>query len=264
MQAKRNAFTLVELLVVIGIIALLISILLPALNKARAAAQTTACLSNVKQIGLAMSMYAAEYKGSLPGYLSGTFSPMYVRADPLGNPPQTIPGLLAKYTNTKTDHSGVNWVLSKVFRCPAWDLGGIGTPDTMVNTTSTVSPGPALPYEVLPWEPNVYIRVTPPGVSPTAGIAPFGVKPGNTLDGVVQPNGLAPLKVTRMKRSSTLWALDEYDLTQSGLNGHAAAGTSAYKCAPKPLHKKFRNVLFFDGHAESVTLDLPVDPVTFD
>jgi len=63
----RNGFTLVELLVVIGIIALLISILLPVLNKARASANQAACLSNERQIMAAILMYANDNKQCLPG-----------------------------------------------------------------------------------------------------------------------------------------------------------------------------------------------------
>ena len=63
---RRRGFTLVELLVVIGIIALLISILLPALNKARESANTIKCSSNLRTIGQGFAMYAAEHKQRLP------------------------------------------------------------------------------------------------------------------------------------------------------------------------------------------------------
>jgi prepilin-type N-terminal cleavage/methylation domain-containing protein/prepilin-type processing-associated H-X9-DG protein len=63
----QSAFTLVELLVVIGIIALLIAILLPALTKARKAANTVYCLANLRGIGQAMQLYASEWKGAIIG-----------------------------------------------------------------------------------------------------------------------------------------------------------------------------------------------------
>jgi prepilin-type N-terminal cleavage/methylation domain-containing protein/prepilin-type processing-associated H-X9-DG protein len=62
----RHAFTLVELLVVIGIIALLISILLPTLNRAKEQANLVACASNLRQIGQLVQIYTAENHGYLP------------------------------------------------------------------------------------------------------------------------------------------------------------------------------------------------------
>ena len=65
MNRKSNAFTLIELLVVIAIIAILAAILFPVFAQAREKARAASCLSNMKQLGLALNMYQQDYDGTL-------------------------------------------------------------------------------------------------------------------------------------------------------------------------------------------------------
>ena len=65
-QASHDGFTLIELLVVIAIIGILAALLLPTLAKGKASAQSAACKSNLRQLGIALNMYVNEY-GKYPG-----------------------------------------------------------------------------------------------------------------------------------------------------------------------------------------------------
>ena len=99
-RRRVTAFTLVELLVVIGIISVLIAILLPSLSKARAQAREVQCMSNMHQWGLGYAMYADQNQGVLP-----------MKA-PDGTPgqPFTLPTSAATAEISWTDASGPHWV----------------------------------------------------------------------------------------------------------------------------------------------------------
>jgi prepilin-type N-terminal cleavage/methylation domain-containing protein/prepilin-type processing-associated H-X9-DG protein len=147
---SQRGFTLVELLVVIGIIALLISILLPALSRARKQAQRTVCLSNLRQWGLGFSLYAQENRGFYPfelmrdwvGPTAGTWLTWY------GEYPGSSPSPAGPVQGTfSTNDSLLNHYLSerdKLYNDPALDSISadlqIYKGTTLANTNAALTP----------------------------------------------------------------------------------------------------------------------------
>jgi prepilin-type N-terminal cleavage/methylation domain-containing protein/prepilin-type processing-associated H-X9-DG protein len=134
-RIKKAGFTLVELLVVIGIIALLISVLMPALGRARSAANLLACQSNFRQVYTAIALYSNDYKGLMPTAASqvGDWGPSGTNAH--------IYVVLSRYLGRKIDNKQPgetenNLELPTVFRCteaPRPD-GGITWNSTVYRT----------------------------------------------------------------------------------------------------------------------------------
>src|SRR5258705_6112812 len=102
----KAAFTLIELLVVIAIIAILAAILFPVFAQAREKARQTACLSNVKQIGLGINMYIQDYDETLP-LQNGDYQNFLVTLESQPNWPK----LIDPYTKN-----------SQIYTCPSANL----------------------------------------------------------------------------------------------------------------------------------------------
>ncbi|MHB1155851.1 MAG: prepilin-type N-terminal cleavage/methylation domain-containing protein [Phycisphaerales bacterium] len=123
-----HGFTLVELLMVVAIIALLIAILLPALNKARDAAKTLQCASNEKQIGMAVNMYGDDHNGCLVPWAR---TPQWDRL--WSQRLEIYLGGIAFDPNRPVTDYKLTWPNRGVYRCPAATVHDLNQPDFGIN-----------------------------------------------------------------------------------------------------------------------------------
>ncbi|HZZ43474.1 MAG TPA: DUF1559 domain-containing protein [Tepidisphaeraceae bacterium] len=272
MKRLRNGFTLVELLVVIGIIALLIAILLPALNKAREQAKSAQCLSNLRQIGQGFQMYANDFKGYvIPGF---------IRRSPNGGKGEENWATLLvvlKYirganqitivgnSNAGGDaYNSYGAAANNVFRCPSADdkVFVFGTDDTTALTSKTdgrnsfgwrrqsllyyssvaVSQSSAAPIIDTFYGGNFVLPSSDANIRSTTAQAAW---PMRILGHILSTNEVfgSLSKYSQIKKSSEMVMLFD------GFWGH---DYDTNKISARHNGKKMTNIMFADGHAESV------------
>jgi prepilin-type N-terminal cleavage/methylation domain-containing protein/prepilin-type processing-associated H-X9-DG protein len=213
-------FTLVELLVVIGIIAVLISILLPSLNKAREAANSVSCLSNLRQVGLSVQLYANQNKGVIP--------------DAAARWPDVLPPVKGNYTgyNIAFCHLQHWWhLLSR-------EMGMKSIYQEGYDESGAIVPTP----KMLLCKSDPYVDFSNPGgmgIQYTSYVWRLGIDAYGTLWG--------PSKLTKFKHPSDQFLLYERDSFHDKIKGSQHSVVSD----PYPGKKRKLNVLFMDGHAET-------------
>ncbi len=130
---RKAAFTLIELLAVISIIAILAALLFAATGPARKAGDRAKCLANFRQIGAAIGTFIADHEGQLPGPLRANQSCWYNKADSatLGHQLASYLGVTLDYEKRRMD----------VMVCPAWQRGAPYKDDEsfLLNTEVTVN-----------------------------------------------------------------------------------------------------------------------------
>ena len=158
-RPAKHAFTLVELLVVIGIIALLISILLPSLNAARRAASGIKCSSNLRQIGIGLTLYAQQSKQKFPASIIGHQTYSVRAANQIGNAVNVTNGTVYWWQRLQIEGllPGISDPSKSPFICPA-------------------DQDPYTPFNTFPNEPllfncsygiNQFLTINAPGFNPS-------------------------------------------------------------------------------------------------